>query len=166
MSAKSIDRIYYALNKIEDKSVATMGYADWRRLVRPDGRLTELEELPSAINNQFLAATTITAVASGIAVPQPGMDVLRYDVRDGPYVINLDHYTIIENIHLHDVYSEALRVAKLEDTPQLRWELQNSVYVIKEPPNENHWMKDFPGYVLDALKRCGPHEDHPTECEV
>jgi hypothetical protein len=139
---KTIDRLYYA-----------MGYADWHRLVRPDGKITELEQLPAAINNPQLAASTLTAVASGIAIPQPGMDVLRYDLEDKPYVINLDHYTIIENLHLHDIYPEALRVARLDDTADLRYQLQNKIYVIKEPPNENHWMQDFPQYVLEALKR-------------
>lgn len=149
----ALHRIYYAMQKIENKSVATLGYGDWLRLVRPDGLLTELEMLPQSINDARLAASTIVAVASGIAVAQPGMDVLRYDVKDDPYVINLDHYTIIENLHLHDVYREALRVARIDDTPQLRWELQNNVYVIKEPPNENHWLTDFPSYVLEAKRR-------------
>ena len=150
---KTIDRFYYALNRIEDKSVATMDYEVWRRLVRPDGKLTELEQLPDTINNPLLAAMTIAAVASGIAVSRPGMDVLRHDPEDAPYIINLDHYTIIENLHLHEVYPEALRVAGLDDTPELRYELENRIYIIKEPPNENHWMQDFPQYVLDAKKR-------------
>jgi hypothetical protein len=148
-----IDRIYYAVRKIENKSVATLGYGDWMRLVRADGEITELEALPPAVNHPSLAASTIVAVASGIAVAQPGMDVLRYDAKDAPFVINLDHYTIIENLHLHEVYPEALKVAKIDDTPQLRCELQNNVYVIKEPPNDNHWLQDFPNYVLEAKRK-------------
>lgn len=148
-----VDRIYYAVRKIENKSVATVGYGDWMRLVRPDGEITELEALPAGINHPSLAASTIVAVASGIVVAQPGMDVFRYDAKDTPYVINLDHYTIIENLHLHDVYPEALKVAHLDDTPELRWELQNNVYVIKEPPNDNHWLTEFPKYVLEAKKK-------------
>ncbi len=148
-----IDRIYYAVQRIEGKSVATLGYRDWLRLVRADGELTELEALPPAVNSPSLSASTIVAVASGIAVAQPGLDVLRYDIKDAPFVINLDHYTIIENLHLHDVYSEAIKVAQVDDTPQLRWELQNNVYVIKEPPNENHWLKEFPSYVLEAKRK-------------
>ena len=123
------------------------------RLVRHDGKVTELEALPVAVDHPSLAASTIVAIASGIAVLQPGMDILRYDAKDAPYVINLDHYTIIENLHLHDIYPEALKVAKLEDTPQLRWELQNNVYVIKEPPNDNHWLTEFPQFVLNAQKK-------------
>jgi hypothetical protein len=148
-----ITRLYYAIQKIQNKSVATMGYADWARLVRSDGKLTELEALPEAINNPNLAASTLVAVASGIAVAQPGMDVLRYDPRDAPYIVNLDHYTIIENLHCHEIYYEALDVAKISDTPQLRYELQNNIYVIKEAPNDNHWLKDFPSYVLEAKKK-------------
>lgn len=148
-----VDRIYFALNRIENKSVAMMGFADWHRLVRSDGRITELEELPIAISNPKLQASTLTAVASGIAVAQPGMDVLRYDPVDAPYILNLDHYTIIENLHHHDIYLEALKVASIQDSPELRYELQNNIFVIKEPPNENHWMIDFPEYILNAKKR-------------
>jgi len=127
-----------------------MAHGDWSRLVRHDGTITELAELPEAIANPKLLASTLVAVASGISVAQPGMDVLRFDRKDDPYFINLDHYTIIENLQDHEVYPEVLRVAKLEDTPEIRFELQNNIYVIKEPPNENHWLKDFPEHVLKA----------------
>ena len=80
------------------------------------------------------------------------MDVLRYDPVDAPYILNLDHYTIIENLHNHEIYSEALKVALIHDSPELRYELQNNIFIIKEPPNDNHWMTDFPNYILNALK--------------
>ena len=147
-----IDRIYYALRKIEDKSVATFGYADWARMVRSDGSVTELEQLPPTIKNPSLEASLVVAVASGIVNPQPGCDVLRYDPADAPFVLNLDHYRVVENLHLHDVYPEALQIAKIEDSPELRFELQNNVFVIKEPPNEYHWLEEFPGFVLSAKK--------------
>lgn len=146
-------KIYYALNRIEGRSVASMGYGDWARLVRPDGAITELEELPSAIANPKLQASTLVSVASGIAAPQPGMDVLRFDRKDAPYCINLDHYTIIENLQSHDIYPDVVEMTKIDDTPELRWELQNSIYIMKEPPNSNHWLTDFPQYVLEAQRR-------------
>ncbi len=151
---KHVDRIYFALSEIEGKSVVTIASADWARLVRPDGALTELEQLPNGLNNPSLTASTLAAYASGIVVPTPGMDVLRYDPQDAPYVINLDHYTIIENLHLHPIYPDALRVAGASDTAELRWELQNNVYVIKEPPAPSgHWLTDFPKYIDIAKKR-------------
>lgn len=127
-----------------------MAHGDWSRLVRHDGAITELAELPAAISNPKLLASTLVAVASGISVAQPGMDVLRFDRKDDPYFINLDHYTIIENLQDHEIYPEVLRVAKLDDTPEIRYELQNNIYVIKDPPNENHWLEDFPAHVLNA----------------
>src|ERR1051325_6970706 len=148
-----IDRVYFALRRIEDKSIATFGYADWYRMVRPDGAVTELEQLPPSIRNPSLEASTIVACASGVVYANPGCDVLRYDPADKPFVINLDHYKVVENLHLHPVYPEVLRITKLGDTPQLRFELQNNVYVIKEPPNDHHWLKDFPDFVLKAKKR-------------
>jgi hypothetical protein len=148
-----VDRIYYAVRKIKSASVVNFGYVDWLRLVRPDGAITEMEELPPGLNNPSLAASTIVAVASGIANAQPGMDVLRYDPQDAPYVVNLDHYTVIENLHLHDIYPEALKIAQLVDSAPLRFELQNNVYVVKDPPNDYHWMKELPDYVLEAKKR-------------
>lgn len=148
-----IDRVYFALHRIENKSVASFGFADWYRMVRPDGTVTELEQLPPTIQNPGLAASTVVAVASGVANFDPGCDVLRYDPVDAPFVLNLDHYRVVENLHLHDVYPEVLKIAKIDDTPELRFELQNNVYVIKEPPNDYHWLKDFPEFVLNAKKR-------------
>jgi hypothetical protein len=152
----NIQRVHYALHKIEAKSVVTFDHSDWGRLVRADGTLTELEELPGPFNNPKLNASTLVAVASGMAVAQPGMDILRYDPGDEPFIINLDHYTIIENIHAHEIYPEALRVAGLKDSSELRFELQNNIYVIKEPPNEHHWLTDFPQHVLEAKLKWKP----------
>lgn len=148
-----VDRVYFALRRIENNSVASLGYADWYRMVRPDGSVTEFEQLPETIRTPSLEAATLAVVGSGIANPQPGWDVLRYDPADEPFIVNLDHYRIVENLHLHEVYSEVLKIAKVEDTPELRFELQNNVYVIKEPPNDYHWLKDFPDFVLNAKKR-------------
>ncbi|MBK1830778.1 hypothetical protein JIN77_08575 [Verrucomicrobiaceae bacterium R5-34] len=145
-----IKTIYYALNYIKNKSVASMAYGDWARLVRDDGAITELAELPQAIANPKLEASTLVSVASGIAVPDPGMDVLRYDRKDDPYFINLDHYKIIENLQEHEIYPEVLHVAGMADSAELRYEFQNNIYVIKEPPNNNHWLEDFPQHVLKA----------------
>jgi len=69
---------------------------------------------------------------------------------DDPYFINLDHYTIIENLQDNEIYPEVLRVAGMTDSTELRYELQNNIYVIKEPPNDNHWLEDFPQHVLEA----------------
>lgn len=151
---KKVDKIYYVLRNIEDKPVSMMGYADWFRLIRPDGNVTELVELPEAINNPSLNAATIVATASGIVNPTPGIDVFRYDQNDDPYVINMDHYTVIENFHMHDDYPKVLEMADIEDTQELKWELQNYIYIIKNPPIEDqHWFKDFPEFVLQAKKK-------------
>jgi len=149
----NISKIYYALERIENKSVATMSSVEWYDLIRSDGKLTELERLPLPLSNAKLQGSLLTAVASGSAVPKPGLEVLRYDPVDAPFFINLDHYTVIENFHLHDFYPEVLKMTKLNDTPELQWELKNHIYVIKQPPNENHWLKDFPEYYLNALKK-------------
>ena len=135
---------------VEGKSISSITKAEWTSLVHSDGSLTELKEIPSSLNNPVLKASTIVAVASGIIVPNPGMDILRYHEKDMPQCINLDHYTIIENLPLHPMYNRILKSAKIDDTDEIKIKLSNNVWIVKEPPNNYHWMHEFTEHILKA----------------
>jgi len=148
------DKIYFSLKHVSNKSVVSMSREDWTKLVRDDGGVTELEGLPREVNNAGLRASLLVVVASGIENHDPGIDIFRHDPSDKPFVVNMDHYTVIENLQEHDVYSDVLRIAGVDDCPEIRSELKDKVYIVKDPPIENrHWFKDFPEFVLNAKKK-------------
>ncbi len=143
-------RVYYTLRKVEGKSVHILDKGEWHRLLRSDGTVTELEDLPPHMNSPELKACTITTLASGICNPDPGIDVLRYDEDDAPRVINIDHYIVIENFDRHPEYEHVLSLAGIDDDKDIRDELNSKVFVIKQPPGANHQVEDFPDFVEKA----------------
>ena len=143
-------RVYYALRKIDGKSVHILDKGAWHGLLRSDGTVTELGDLPQHMNSPELKACTITTCASGICNPDPGIDVLRYDEDDAPKVINIDHYTVIENFDRHLEYKKVLSIAGINDDKDVRDELNRKVFVVKEPPGANHHMDDFPDFIEKA----------------
>jgi hypothetical protein len=127
--------------------------SEWSQLLRPDGSVTELSQLPGALSDPVLRAKEIVSIASGIANPTPGLMVARLDLKDAPTVINIDKYSAIENLALHPIYPRVLQIAGLDDTPEIRTTLKNHVFVVKENPDGDHWVEDFPKIFLNGLKK-------------
>lgn len=145
-----IKKVCYILRRIEGKSVHVIDKNDWHDLLRNDGTITELNDQPPPLGNPELKACTITTLASGICNPDPGIDVLRYDEDDAPKVINIDHYTVIENFESHPDYEKILSTAGIDDDVGLSAELNRKVFIIKEPPMDNHHMEEFPEFIEKA----------------
>ena len=58
-----------------------------------------------------MAANVMTA-GSGICNPSPGIDVVCLDLKDEPYIYNIDHYTVFEQFTSTELYHEAFKVAR------------------------------------------------------
>jgi hypothetical protein len=138
----------------QNHSVAVLPKGEWSHLLRPDGSVTELTQLPSIISNPVLKTAEIVSIASGIANPNPGLMVARYDPNDAPSVINVDQYTAIEDLAAHPIYPKALQIAGVCDTHEIRASLKDFVFVVKEEPDPNfHWFQVFPQIFIDGLKK-------------
>jgi hypothetical protein len=148
-------RVHYGLVHATGKkhSVAILPKSEWSRLLRSDGGITELVNLPRVLSNAELRAAEIVSIASGIANPSPGLMIARYDPNDAPNVINVDRYTVIENLVEHPIYFRTLSIAGVSDTPEIRDSLRNCVFFVKEQPDPNfHWFQDFPKLFTEAVR--------------
>lgn len=162
-------RLYYGLIHAtgDSRSVAVLPRSEWANLVRVDGSVTELRQLPSIISNPVLKAAEIVSIASGIANASPGLMVARYDPHDAPSVINVDRYTAIEDLSAHPIYPQALQIAGVSDSSEIRDSLKDYVFVVKEKPDPKfHWFEDFPKIFIEGLKKepgeTGGTADKPT----
>ena len=86
-----------ALQRIEGKSVITLPREEWHHLVLPSGEPTRFKEVPRPLGGLMRMAAHVITAGSGVANPDAGIDVVRYDPDDAPYIYNIDHYTVIEN---------------------------------------------------------------------
>ena len=146
-------RIKYACQNCFNKSVVTFSVNDWWGAVRADGELTALSGVPEPLSSITHNATVVAAVASGICVSSPALDIVRRDEKDAPYIYNIDNYSVIENLCEHPEYRGILSAARIPDSQELRYELQNNVYIVKNEPADMHWTDSIPEHIKQAKKK-------------
>jgi hypothetical protein len=151
------DRLRYFLHHNFKSSVVTINFQDWDKMVRVDGATTRLERIPAKLSGVLKSAEIVVAVASGIANPSPGIDIVRKDPRDAPFIFNTDHYIVVEKLTQHPDYLSFVRRAGVQDSEDLRSALESWVWIIgpKRDP-EIHWSKEIPEYIHNAKEKTEP----------
>lgn len=154
MSADDRDvlRIVYSASNLLGVNVMSIGRPHWHEILNPDGSPTRLEKAPRPLAGVEKDAVVVAIAASGINNASPGIDVVRHDPKDDPYVYNVDHYTAVETITLHAAYSSFLKQAGVSDSDDLRDTLNRNVYIIKNDPASygDHWCEELPDRVRNA----------------
>lgn len=146
-------RIAYALGHLRGTSVFAMPKEEWRALIHHSGEPTVLDDLPDDLAAVREQALYLGAAGSGEMNPTPGIDVVRHDPGDAPTVINIDHYTVIENLPDHDQYEKVLSTCGFPSDPNLGDTLRDYVFVCGPERSENHWCETIPEHIANARHR-------------
>ena len=145
-------KLKFAAQNILGRSVMVIPRSDWEKLIREDGQPTQVNSLGAPFANVIHEAQVVAVAASGHQNPDPGIDIVRRDDRDAPYIYNIDHYTVVQTLCIHDAYNAILTKAGVSDSPELQQCLDHNVFVIKQHPTEtrDHWSEDFPVRIKNA----------------
>lgn len=144
------NRFHYALEKITDKSVFIIEQADWERIVDSNGEPVKLGKVPVSISGLISMASLVMAAGSGIYNPAPGIDIVRSDPSDAPYVFNIDHYTVFENFSNASHYQDVLRVAQIKESEELNQFIQAHVFIVGPYQLDDHWVAEIPRKIREA----------------
>lgn len=147
------DRFQYALEHVTDKSVFIVERIEWERIVDESGEPVKLADVPLPISGLVSMAAHVMTAGSGIYNPSPGIDVVRSDPKDKPYIYNIDHYTVLENFASAPLYQEALKVARIEETEELNQYVQSHVFVVGPFRENNHWVAEIPKQIREAQQK-------------
>ena len=150
---KKNERIGFALAHVLGKSAAIFARDEWEKLICPSGEPTIVTEVPKPIDGVLHDATVVTVTASGLVNPSPGIDIVRFDPEDAPYIYNTDHYTVIENLTSHKDYARVLSVANIQDNTLLRKTLQENVFVVGIYKDDTHWKDEIPAHIKHAKNK-------------
>jgi hypothetical protein len=150
---KNKDRFQYALEHITDKSVFIVKRIEWERIIDENGEPVKLANVPQPISSLVTMAAQVMTAGSGIYNPSPGIDVVRSDPKDKPYIYNIDHYTVFENIISAPLYQEALKVAQIEETEALNEYIKSHIFVVGPFREDNHWVEEIPKHIRDAKQK-------------
>ena len=147
------DRITFSIKHHFGKSVAIFPLPEWKKIIRPTGEPTILANPPNPINKVESDAAVVAMAASGEVNTNPGFDIVRKDQKDFPHIYNIDHYIVIENLHLHPSYKRFLTIAGLDQDLELENTLLNHVFIVGPYKNDNHWVDEIPQYILNAQRK-------------
>jgi hypothetical protein len=144
------DRIKFALEHVADKSVFIVERVEWEKIVDERGEPIKLSYVPPPISPLVSMASHVMTAGSGIYNPSPGIDVVRLDEKDQPYIYNIDHYTVFEHFVSDPLYHQALQVAQVKETDELDEFVQDHVFVVGPYREDNHWVVDIPEHIKKA----------------
>ena len=118
----------------------------WQQQVTGNGRPIQISEVPPPLENVRRDAEVVAIIASGNC-PNPGLDIIRYDQKDSPYVYNMDHYQVIENLPRHPAYQQVLKIAGIQDSEALRETLNSWIFLLGPEKTDDHWRKTLPEFL-------------------
>ncbi|MCG2784918.1 MAG: hypothetical protein L6461_07400 [Anaerolineae bacterium] len=150
---KENSRLQYALEHVTDKSVFIVDRIEWERIVDERGEPIILVNVPAPISGLVSMAAHVMTAGSGIYNPSPGIDVVRYDPGDEPYIYNIDHYTVLEHFDSASLYQESLKVARIEESEELNEFIQSHVFVVGPYRKDNHWVEEIPKHIREAKQK-------------
>jgi hypothetical protein len=146
-------RLRYFMENFYGHSVITINTQDWQNLVRVDGLATVVEQIPEKLSGVLRDAEVVAVAASGIANPNPGIDIVRKDLKDAPTIYNTDHYRVVERLTANPDYRSIVKRTNVQDSKALRETLDSWVWIIgPERDPANHWTQ-VPEYIRNATKK-------------
>jgi hypothetical protein len=147
---QKVERIRFSVEHHMGKSVAIFRRYDWHEMVKSSGAPTRLAVLPEPFEEISQSAKTVAITASGVDNLTPGIDLVRSDPKDAPYVLNIDRYAVVENLPDHPEYAGIVRTAGESDSQGLRDELMAYVFVVGPNQPSYHWVTELPKHMLEA----------------
>jgi hypothetical protein len=145
-----IEKIRFAMERFYSKSVKVYNKQDWLSSIAHSGRPTKFINIPEpyeAIQHDF---SYIESAGSGVVNPSPGIDIVRFDPKDEPYIYNTDHYNVIEDFIQKPEYQNILRIAGLIQTLEVDNIVREYVFIIGPEKLNCHWAEEVPGHIANA----------------
>jgi hypothetical protein len=150
-------RFHCAIEHVAGNSVFIVERTEWERIVDESGEPIRLLDVPAPISGLVKVAAHVMTAGSGIYNANPGIDVVRSDPHDKPYVYNIYHYTVLEHFESASIYQESLKVAHIEETKELNEFIQAHIFVVGPYQENNHWVEEIPEHIKKAKLKNNSH---------
>jgi len=133
----------YALKHHADKGVLSVDKYTWSQFKSAglsSGCTLYFKDPPAGLARISSQATVIGVELSNNPTELNSLDVVRLDSKDAPKIYNLDQYKVYESPCLATAYPAILSKYGIEDSPELREQLEDHVLLIgpyKDIPNHH-----------------------------
>jgi hypothetical protein len=136
---------------MDSKSVVAFSRQAWSQLVDPSGVPTLFPGAPAPLSRVAEEASVVVVAGSGIPNSEPGCDIVRNDPADAPFIYNIDHYKVIENLPMHPMYGDVLCVAGVQRSQELDRYLQENVFMVGPYRLDHHHVTEIPSHIAHAV---------------
>ncbi len=147
-----IPRFHAYLEHIEGRSVLTMPRREWLTLAPYEGSAVQIDVTLTPMNMVAQSASVVAAVAVRWATSVNEVQIYRYDPVDQPTLINLDKYSVWEDLTAHEHFPQIVQAASAQNSAELQAYLRENVFIVKASPGGDHWLPDLPASVLAVMK--------------
>jgi hypothetical protein len=119
----------------------------WMRVKPPNAEPVVLDLGTTAL--QSLSEPNIYGVAKAIDGPEYRVSVYRPDLQDAGkgFPINADHYRLWEAFPSFLDLGQIVNRCTTSLDPNLAAYINERVFLIKERPGDDHWLRDYPSHV-------------------
>jgi hypothetical protein len=97
-------------------------------------------------------SSVVASVAHRFGPASAVVSVFRYDDKDDPYVFNQDRYQV-PNLAAHPRFDEIVIRASTSVNENMREYLRENVFLYKERPGSDHWLKTIPSSITAITRK-------------
>jgi hypothetical protein len=145
-------RFHAYFEHVQDRSVLTMPRQEWLNLWTHSGSAVQLDVTRTPMNMVAQSASVIAAVAVRWATSVNEIHIYRYDPADEPTPVNLDKYSVWEDLTAHQEFPHMVAAASAQNSPELQAYLRDNVFIVKATPGGDHWLPSVPASALAVMK--------------
>jgi len=130
-----------------------MGRADWERLSQDTTGPVPIDIGQTPLGGISSNASVIASVAYQPSDSAIGEVVIyRHDLADEPTPVNVDRYAVLTDVGSDPGLPSLISAASTQDNANLRRYLQDNVFLVRQNPGRDHWLRELPTTVAALYK--------------
>ena len=153
MAAADAPRFRAYWNRVEGRSVFTMSRQDWEAIGPQLGAPVQLDVTRTPLNRVASNASVVAAVAHQYSAASAQITICRYDERDQPTPYNVDKYHVWLDLPSHQSFDQMIEGASTERNANFDQFMTDSVFIVGQKPNADHWLSEVPEKVRAVIDR-------------
>ena len=135
----------------EGRPVFTSSRSDWDRLGLSPGEEFLIDVTQTPLNRIVSQATVLATKAIQFSSASAELTVFRDDPADAPKRVNVDRYAVWTDLRSHRSFPDMVSAASTELNENMNTFLDENVFFVKLPPDDDHHMPDLPATVRALL---------------
>jgi hypothetical protein len=125
---------------------------DWNSLHVDSTNLVAVDVKKTPLSGVAEKCLIPAAVVRNSSHSDAKVSIYRYDEKDQPTPINVDHYRALTNLKSYPNIDEIIRAASTSLDANLERFMEDNVFLVKEEKEDDHWLPSLPSSVIAVIE--------------